>query len=100
MRTVLLAVTLILLASFAWTQEFTDPWEAMPGETAATIRASEPLGTTLISSDALSWPDGRSALITYWRAEGRDFIYRCVDYKNADFQATGHICWLLRPATR
>lgn len=45
----------------------------------------------LTASSGLSWPDGRQALVTYWK----DGIatYRCVDYFDSNMQATGSICY-------
>jgi len=61
---------------------------------------SEDYKSELISTDALSWPDGRSALITYIKISNiKDdsyWYYRCVDFMTVDFQENGQMCYELR----
>jgi hypothetical protein len=91
------SITALLLATvgiqFALAQTPPDPWKALPGTTAYDLKTT--FRAELVSSDALSWADGRSVLITYWRGGPSDTYYRCADFKGADFQSTGHSCWEL-----
>jgi hypothetical protein len=92
-------ITLVLVSAAAIdavAQTPKDPWHALPGTTAHDLIVT--YGAVLVSSDALGWPDGRSALITYWRGGPSDTYYRCVDYKDANFHPTGHACWQLEAA--
>jgi hypothetical protein len=54
----------------------------------------------IVGTDALSWPDGRSALITTIELRGitedLHWLYRCVNYKDANFSDTGEVCWQLK----
>ena len=68
-------------------------WEMIPGLSAHMIVAEK--SGTLVSSDALPWPDGRSALITYYRAS--DGIYRCTDFKDESYRDMGFVCHKLVP---
>jgi len=45
----------------------------------------------LISSAGLSWPDGRQAVVTFWKAENS--LFRCIDYFDKDFRQTGSACY-------
>ena len=45
----------------------------------------------LISSAGLSWPDGRQAIVTFWKAENS--VFRCIDYFDKSFQSTGGVCY-------
>lgn len=89
---IILALT-ICVAQHSVAGEPLDPWNALPGATAYELKVA--FNTTLVSSDALAWSDGRTALITYWRGGPAATYYRCVDYKDADFRTTGHSCWEL-----
>ena len=93
LRNIIILALTIFGAQHSAAQEPPDPWRALPGNTAYELKVT--FNTTLISSDALAWPDGRTALITYWRGGPAATYYRCVDYKDADFQSTGHSCWQL-----
>ncbi len=91
------AITILVLTTFgaqyAAAQAQPDPWKALPGTTAYELKVT--FHAILTSSDALAWPDGRSALVTYWQGGPADTYYRCIDYKDADFRSTGHSCWEL-----
>jgi hypothetical protein len=81
------------VAQYVLGQELPDPWKALPGTTAYDLKQMN--NATLISSDAVAWPDGRSALVTYWRGGPTDTYYRCVDFVDSNIQSTGHSCWVL-----
>jgi hypothetical protein len=48
-------------------------------------------GGELLGSSGLSWPDGRQAIITFWRLES-GAIARCIDYFQSDMQFSGASC--------
>lgn len=68
-----------------------DHWQLRPELTAHELLSNQ--GAQLISTDAVSWPDGRSALILYIQT-GKE-LYRCVDFRDASFRANGFICFQL-----
>ncbi len=88
-----------------------DSWVAIPGLTVSEIyfnqTGSPGLPETrgryeshIVGTDALSWPDGRSALVTTIEllgvSEDRQWLYRCVEYKDENFGSTGETCWRLK----
>lgn len=70
-------------------------WEFLPEDNSAILAAD--LEWNLVSSTAMSWPDGRQALITFWdsrlstETEVR-ILVRCIDYFNDSMQSTGGNC--------
>ena len=92
-RPVVFLLLSYLVGAHAAAQELTDPWKALPDTTAYELKMT--FRAILISSDAVTLSDARTALITYWRGGPADTYYRCVDYEDADFQSTGHFCWQL-----
>jgi len=56
------------------------------------ITKGEYLGR-LISTDSLSWPDGRQALVTYF--EVTESLWRCVEYFDSAMVKTGEMCYRL-----
>jgi hypothetical protein len=71
-------------------------WEMKPGNSSANLAATN--DWDLISSSAMSWPDGRQLLITFWESQfspkdGVRILVRCYDYFAADMQSTGAICY-------
>ena len=42
----------------------------------------------------LSWPDGRQAVVTFWRGQDEHylFVYRCMSFFDADLVPTGEQC--------
>ncbi len=48
-------------------------------------------GWQFLAMSAMSWPDGRQAVVTLWRSELGDFA-RCFDYFDAAMQQTGGKC--------
>ena len=54
--------------------------------------------TKVISTNGLSWPDGRQAIVVFLETEqeGNKWLFKCVDYFSKDMQETGQICYELR----
>jgi len=72
-------------------------WWLHPGDTSAVLAAND---WDLVSSSAMSWPDGRQLLITFWKFElglipGDEtvILVRCYDYFDTDMQSTGGGCY-------
>jgi hypothetical protein len=56
----------------------------------------------IVSSDAMSWPDGRQALIILLEVHqfGNKWLYKCVHCYDRDLRQTGHLCYeLMKPST-
>lgn len=72
-------------------------WGMFTGISSATL-ASE--GADLVASTGFSWPDGRQALVTFWRPTQEPYIWadtvRCVDYFDGSMQSTGGACYIPR----
>jgi hypothetical protein len=66
-----------------------DKWKVMPGTRSSDI--AKMLLVTLISSAGHSWPDGRQAIVTFWRS-GATYL-RCVDYFEQDMTPSGGVCY-------
>ena len=66
-----------------------DKWKAMPGTQSADV--AKMLLVTLVSSAAHSWPDGRQAIVTFWRS-GATYL-RCIDYFEQDMTSSGGVCY-------
>lgn len=54
-------------------------------------------GWTIESSAGLSWPDGRQAIVTFWKGPEKDaylrgVVVRCISYFSADMTDTGEKC--------
>ena len=47
----------------------------------------------LVSTESLSWPDGRQALIIYFEITGS--LWRCIEYFDASMSGTGEMCFRL-----
>ena len=72
-----------------------DEWVPLPETTSATF-AKLP-GWVLSGTAAMSWPDGRQALITYWRrcydeSQETCFTQRCIDYFDSDMRQSDSLC--------
>jgi hypothetical protein len=67
-------------------------WIPEPGTSARDHLAT---GARIVSTDALTWPDGRSALIVYLAKDSE--VFRCIDWYNRDFTPTGFSCNRLEP---
>jgi len=65
-------------------------WEPVPNVNSANIARTT--DWELNNSSSVAWPDGRIALITYWRESKQHLTMRCVDFKNKEFQDTGAFC--------
>ena len=72
-----------------------DEWELLPGQTSASF--AKATGWLLDGTAAMSWPDGRQTLITFWRRcydESSElcFTQRCTDSFDSDMRSTGGVC--------
>ncbi len=90
----ILTVVLLLAAGAARAQGGAGlDWWPLPGLNSAKMLEDK---WDLVSSSGHSWPDGRQAIVTFWRkpAEGaqRLDIVRCIDFFDADFGALAGIC--------
>ena len=71
-------------------QSHIETWQITPGITLVDLIDH---GATVISTDALIWPDGRPALIIYLQTEGQSGrILRCIDWYDKNFLQTGSSC--------
>lgn len=66
-----------------------DKWKAMPGTQSSDL--AKTIIVTLVSSAGHSWPDGRQAIVTFWRS-GATYL-RCIDYFEQDMTPSGGICY-------
>src|SRR5262245_36602335 len=66
-----------------------DKWKVMPGTQSADI--AKMLLVTLASSAGLSWPDGRQAIMTFWKSGAT--LLRCIDYFEQDMTPSGGVCY-------
>lgn len=66
-----------------------DNWKVMPGTQSSDL--AKMLLVTLISSAGHSWPDGRQAVVTFWRS-GATYL-RCIDYFEQDMTSSGGVCY-------
>ena len=48
-------------------------------------------GWQFLGTTGLSWPDGRQAIVTFWRSSLGDVV-RCIDYYDSNLQTSGSIC--------
>lgn len=64
-------------------------WYQMPGTTSADLAGS---GWLLLSSSGLSWPDGRQAIVTFWKNPDTAEVIRCIGYFEADMSGDGEAC--------
>jgi hypothetical protein len=70
-------------------------WNTFTGISSA-ILANE--GAELLASNALSWPDGRQAIVTFWATDNIPVKWsdamtiRCIDYFNSSMQNLGGAC--------
>jgi hypothetical protein len=87
-RAILVAMALCCFVVEGMAADFQQAWRMVVGLTSGDLAQKD---AALISSAGLSWPDGRQAIVTFWKAEK---IYRCVDFFNADYQQTGGACHL------
>ena len=89
-----LLITGLVISLKSPAQEVPTQWEAQPGLAVHEIISNK--GGKIISTDALPWPDGRSALILYIKTKTE--VFRCVDWKQSDFQDSGFMCFkLIKP---
>ena len=81
----LLATVLFFAASEASAQA--DTWLLQEGMTPQTLSST---GASLIDTDSMVWPDGRSVFVTYWLGGG-DIVFRCAEIR--DGETTSPSCW-------
>jgi len=48
-------------------------------------------GWQFLGTTGLSWPDGRQAIVTFWRSSLGDVV-RCIDYYDSNLQTSGSVC--------
>jgi len=72
-------------------QNTNNKWQFVPGLSSANLSSTP---WELISTSALSWPDGRQAIVTFWRdrANAAGATIRCTAYFNPDMVQTGEKC--------
>ena len=93
----LVTVGIVLSASFQ--EVVAAEWRMHPGDTSASLATTD--SWELVTSSAMSWPDGRQLLITFWQFEfGHGdkedkvrALVRCYDYFAADMTSTGGACY-------
>lgn len=70
-------------------------WVPLTGYSLSEVYNTE--STKVIGSSGLSWPDGRQANVILMESyqSGKRWLYRCVDYFNADMKPTGQDCFYL-----
>jgi hypothetical protein len=76
---------------FAITHAQADPlpeWKFVPGLKSANIAATQ--GAQLVSSAGHGWPDGRQAVVTFWRLGA--LYLRSRSFFDAAMVETGDIC--------
>jgi hypothetical protein len=66
-----------------------DKWNVMPGTQSSDL--AKMMLVTLISSAGHSWPDGRQAIVTFWKS-GANYL-RCIDYFEQDMTSSGGVCY-------
>ena len=66
-------------------------WVARPGLSPHQLLVGR--GGALVSSDALSRPDGAQVLIVYIKVDAQYF--RCIDWRDSSFRTTGEVCYEL-----
>lgn len=73
-------------------------WKLKPGTWSANLARSS--HWELVTSSGLSWPDGRQAIITFWRqkqsSSGQTSMLRCVDYFDLSMRAARGTCYEAR----
>lgn len=64
-------------------------WSVSTGTTSADLASR---GWLLLSSSGLSWPDGRQAIVTFWKDPDTAAVIRCIGYFEADMSGDGEAC--------
>ncbi len=94
MRKLLMVAALALLATPSLAEERETSVDPAAGVWGLSEQSSAMLardGWKYLSMAAMSWPDGRQALVTLWESELGDFA-RCFDYFDAAMNQTGSKC--------
>ena len=63
-RAILVAVALCCFVVEGMAADFQEPWRMVGGLTSGDLAQKD---AALISSAGLSWPDGRQAIVTFWK---------------------------------
>ena len=85
------AIFLLLAGGFITAQAQEGAWIAQEELTPSRLSTS---GAVLTGTDALDWPDGRSANVTYWLGVD-DIVFRCAELRDGEGSTTS--CWRLQP---
>lgn len=70
-------------------------WEPLVGVNSADLAWQ---GAMPLTSDGLSWPDGRQAIVTFWAPINREAVIRCVDYFDSNMVSSGGGCYAAHEA--
>jgi hypothetical protein len=79
-------LTSISISNADNTQEW---WRVAPGCRSSILVAK---GWALVASTGLSWPDGRQAIVTFWKPNDGNAKVRCFAYYTKDMTPTGERC--------
>lgn len=89
----LAALAVLCVIAGCPTQADAANWQTMPGTTSADLAGG---GWRLLSSSGLSWPDGRQAIVTFWKDPDAPAVIRCISYFEADMSGDGEACQQVR----
>lgn len=84
-----LSISIVLASSASFAQslgQFSNSWKFAPSGDLAS-RGWRMLGVT-----SMSWPDGRQAVMSFWRSPDGAETSRCIDYFDASMQEEGGSC--------
>jgi hypothetical protein len=70
----------------------TAEWTLQPGWGSARVLVEK--SGRIAAVTGLSWPDGRSAIVSY--IDANDGLYRCTDFKDASYRSTETSCEKVR----
>ena len=87
-------IAVILLCPSTHLSAKSNDWIFDPATSMRTLwdwAASELEGSRYLGSSALSWPDGRQAIVYHFKVGSR--LWRCIDYFDADMKVTGKACY-------
>jgi hypothetical protein len=86
-----LLIALLAVTGVRAQETWMSGWLSGGGNTSAFLAIS---GFEQLSAAGLSWPDGRQAIVTFWKGEasGVTAHFRCVTYFDASMVETGEHC--------
>jgi len=87
----IVATILFCIINLSYAQGIPKQWEMIPKLSTYYLIHKE--NGKIISSNNITWPDGRSGLVIYIKTKQN--IYRCIDWKDKDFRNTAYICYKL-----